>query len=82
MYNPTEASWDNYDKRDSNLCHHQTGRSPPILNVTCGNGQIKGRFVKIIMKNYLCLCEVEIYGRRTFGKFNYHNYLLEKFPNL
>ncbi|VDI57539.1 Hypothetical predicted protein [Mytilus galloprovincialis] len=42
VYNPTDASWDNYDKGDSNLCHHQTGRSPPILNVTCGNGQIKG----------------------------------------
>ncbi|CAC5419668.1 unnamed protein product [Mytilus coruscus] len=75
VYNPTNASWNNYDKGPSILCHHQTGESPLILNVTCEDGQIKGRFVKIIMrKNHdiishsLCLCEVEVYGRTKSGE--------------
>ncbi|CAC5419670.1 unnamed protein product [Mytilus coruscus] len=80
VYNPAQASWNNYDRGTPELWHRQTGPSPPILNVTCGDGQVKGRFVKIIMeKNYvyidhsLCLCEVEVYGRTKSGELDIRN---------
>ncbi|XP_076085570.1 uncharacterized protein LOC143056367 [Mytilus galloprovincialis] len=71
VYNPSTTSWDEYNTGRAELCHHQYNQSPTPLSVTCKQGRMKGKFVKILMKKKqnvfskqtLTLCEVEVWGR-------------------